>query len=97
MSKNKLAIARYIAIDKCLSRGSGCTIREIKAEVDKVIIDLIGHPISIYTLRNDLTDMRDRMLFDAPIKMVRMEDNQVYYKYTHPGWSIFSKNMMLRH
>lgn len=95
MSKNRLAIARYIAIDKCMSSGRKYTIDEIKEQVDKVIIDLVGHPVSIYTVRKDIYDMRDRMLFDAPIKKIRQEDNKVYYSYTYPGYSIFTKNMML--
>ena len=91
MPKNKSAVIRYIAIDRCLSRGPS-TINEIKEACDEVIKDIYGHPISIYSVRNDIANMRDRMMFDAPIKMRRNEDNSVSYFYEIPGYSIFTKN-----
>ena len=91
MPKNKSAVIRYIAIDKSLSRGPS-TINEIKEACDEVIKDIYGHPISIYSVRNDIANMRDRMMFDAPIRMRRNEDNSVSYFYEIPGYSIFTKN-----
>ena len=93
MPKNKSAVIRYIAIDKCLSRGPS-TIEDLKKACDDVIIDIYGHSISIYSVRNDIADMRDRMMFDAPIRMKRYEDNSVYYFYEIPGYSVFTKNSL---
>ena len=93
MPANKSAILRYIAIDKCLSRGPS-TIEDLKEACDEVINDIYGHPISIYSVRNDIADMRDRMMFDAPIRMKRYEDNSVYYFYEIPGYSVFIKNSL---
>ena len=91
MARNKSSIIRYIAIDKCLSRGPS-TINEIKTACDEVIKDIYGHPISIHSVRNDIANMRDRLMFDAPIRMRRNEDNSVSYFYEIPGYSIFTKN-----
>ena len=90
MSKNKCSLIRYIAIDKCLSRGRH-TLQEIKEEVDKAMIDVYGHSASLRTVRQDIYEMKDRMLFDAPIEIKRL-DNNFYYYYTVPGYCIFTKN-----
>lgn len=89
--KNKNALVRYIAIDRCLTRG-GCTIAELLMAVNNAMHDLKGSNASLRTIRSDLKDMKERMLFDAPITKVRAEDNKVYYKYDIQNYSIFTKN-----
>ena len=91
MPANKQAVFRYITIDKCLSRGPS-TIKEIKTACDEVMKDIYGHTISIHSVRNDIANMRDRLMFDAPIRVKRNEDNSVSYFYEIPGYSIFTKN-----
>lgn len=89
--KNKNALVRYIAIDRCLTRGR-CTIAELLIAVNNAMHDLKGGNASLRTIRSDLKDMKERMLFDAPITKVRAEDNKVYYKYDIQNYSIFTKN-----
>lgn len=89
--KNKNALIRYIAIDRCLMRGR-CTIAELLIAVNNAMQDLKGSNASLRTIRSDLKDMQERMLFDAPITKVRAENNKVYYKYGIQHYSIFTKN-----
>lgn len=89
--KNKNALIRYIAIDRCLMRGR-CTIAELLVAVNNAMQDMKCSNASLRTLYEDIKDMRDRMLFDAPIVKVRAEDNKVYYKYDIQNYSIFTKN-----
>lgn len=89
--KNKNALIRYIAIDRCLMRGR-CTIAELLVAVNNAMQDIKGSNVSLRTIRSDLKDMKERMLFDAPITKARAEDNKVYYKYDIQNYSIFTKN-----
>ena len=89
--KNKNALIRYIAIDRCLMMGR-CTIAELLVAVNNAMQDIKGSNASLRTLHEDIKDRRDRMLFDAPIVKVREEGNTVYYKYRVPNYSIFTKN-----
>lgn len=72
MAANKQAVLRYITIDKCLSRGPS-TIKEIKTACDEVMKDIYGHTISIHSVRNDIANMRDRLMIPCcrPFQVLR--------------------------
>ena len=90
------AIIRYIVIDKCLgSSQEPLTKCEIRNKVNEKLADLGIRPVSLRTITQDLMDLREREIFDAPIKLFRDEDNVVRYKYSIPYYSIFTKNRFL--
>ena len=87
------AIIRYIVIDKCLgSYNEPLTKCEIRNKVNEKLADLGIRPVSLRTITQDLMDLREREIFDAPIKLFRDEENVVRYKYSIPYYSIFTKN-----
>ena len=87
------AIIRYIVIDKCLGTyKEPLTKCEIRNKVNEKLADLGIRPVSLRTITQDLMDLREREIFDAPIKLFRDEDNVVRYKYSIPYYSIFTKN-----
>lgn len=90
------AIIRYIVIDKCLgSTQEPMTKSEIRDKVNEKLADLGITPVSLRTITQDLIDLREREIFDAPVKLFRDEDNVVRYKYSIPYYSIFTKNRFL--
>ena len=90
------AIIRYIVIDKCLgSSQEPLTKCEIRNKVNEKLADLGIRPVSLRTITQDLMDLREREIFDAPIKLFRDEENVVRYKYSIPYYSIFTKNRFL--
>ena len=94
MSANKNAQLRYRILDRCLkdfSRMYG--IDDLTDAVNESFLDLYGTAISTRTIRKDLTDLQDRMSFNAPIKMYRNTDNSCYYRYTDPDFELFSDNI----
>ena len=94
MSANKNAQLRYRILDRCLkdfSREYG--INDLTDAVNESFLDLYGTSISTRTIRKDLTDLQDRMSFNAPIKMYRNTDNSCYYRYTDPDFELFSDNI----
>lgn len=87
------AIIRYIVIDKCLgSTQEPMTKSEIRDKVNEKLADLGIRPVSLRTITKDLMDIREREIFDAPVKLFRDEENVVRYKYSIPYYSIFTKN-----
>ena len=87
------AIIRYIVIDKCLGTyKEPLTKCEIRNKVNEKLADLGIRPVSLRTITQDLMDLREREIFDAPVKLFRDEDNVVRYKYSIPYYSIFTKN-----
>lgn len=87
------AIIRYIVIDKCLgSTQEPMTKSEIRDRVNEKLADLGIRPVSLRTITKDLMDIREREIFDAPVKLFRDEENVVRYKYSIPYYSIFTKN-----
>ena len=87
------AIIRYIVIDKCLGTyKEPLTKCEIRNKVNEKLADLGIRPVSLRTITQDLMDLREREIFDAPIKLFRDEENVVRYKYSIPYYSIFTKN-----
>ena len=94
MSANKNAHLRYRILDRCLkdfSRMYG--IDDLTDVVNESFLDLYDTSISTRTIRKDLTDLQDRMSFNAPIKIYRNTDNFCYYRYTDPDFELFSDNI----
>lgn len=90
------AIIRYIVIDKCLGYyNEPLTKCGIRNKVNEKLADLGIRPVSLRTITQDLIDLREREIFDAPVKIFRDEDNVVRYKYSIPYYSIFTKNRFL--
>ena len=44
-------------------------------------------------LRKDIQDMRDRVMYDAPIKAYPLEGRKCYYRYSDPNFSIFNNEL----
>ena len=87
------AIIRHIVIDKCLgSYNEPLNKCEIRNKVNEKLADLGIRPVSLRTITQDLMYLREREIFDAPIKLFRDEENVVRYKYSIPYYSIFTKN-----
>ena len=94
MSANKNAQLRYRILDRCLkdfSRMYG--IDDLTDAVNESFLDLYGTAISTRTIRKDLSDLQDRMSFNAPIRMYRNTDNSCYYRYAAPDFELFSDNI----
>ena len=76
MPVNKNAQLRYRILDRCLKDWSRYyTIFDLQKAVNETFVDMYGKSVSIYTIRKDIEDMKERMGFDAPIKIIRCTDN----------------------
>ena len=94
MPVNKNAQLRYRILDRCLKDWSRYyTIFDLQKAVNETFVDMYGKSVSIYTIRKDIEDMKERMGFDAPIKIIRCTDNTCYYRYSDPNFEIYSDTM----
>ena len=94
MSANKNAQLRYRILDRCLKDFSRMySIDDLTDAVNESFLDLYGTAISTRTIRKDLSDLQDRMSFNAPIRMYRNPDNSCYYRYADPDFELFSDNI----
>ena len=94
MSANKNAQLRYRILDRCLKDfGRMYGIDELTDAVNESFQDLYGTAISTRTIRKDLSDLQDRMSFNAPIRMSRNPDNSCFYRYADPDFELFSDNI----
>ena len=94
MSANKNAQLRYRILDRCLKDFSRMySIEDLTDAVNESFLDLYGTAISTRTIRKDLSDLQDRMSFNAPIRMYRNTDNSCYYRYTDADFELFSDNI----
>lgn len=90
---NRFAIYRYVIIDRCLANhAEPMTKVEITERVNECLHDKGLGEVTLRTITKDLADLRERLFFDAPIKMIRDSTNAVRYRYGIPNYSIFTVN-----
>ena len=74
MSTNSNASLRYHILDRCFSNTHHkYTIDDLLDIVNEKLGDKEGRSISIRQLRKDIQDMRDRVMYDAPITAYPLE------------------------
>ena len=94
MPKGSNASLRYFILDKCFSNTHHrYTIDELLDNVNEKLGDKDGCSINIRQLRKDIHDMRDRIMFNAPIKAYPMEGRKCYYRYSDPKYSVFNNGL----
>ena len=94
MPQGSHASLRYFILDKCFSNTHHrYTIDELLDIVNEKLGDKDGCSINIRQLRKDIHDMRDRIMFNAPIKAYPMEGRKCYYRYSDPEYSVFNNGL----
>ena len=94
MSTNSNASLRYRILDRCFSNTHHkYTIDDLLDIVNEKLGDKEGRSISIRQLRKDIQDMRDRLMYDAPITAYPLEGRKCYYRYSDPDFSIFNNEL----
>ena len=78
MPTNSNASLRYRILDRCFSSTHHkYTIDDLLDIVNEKLGDKEGRSISIRQLRKDIQDMRDRVMYDAPITAIRWRPENV--------------------
>lgn len=94
MEKGSKASLRYFILDKCFSNTHHqYTIDELLDIVNEKLGDKEGSSISIRQLRKDIQDMRDRVMYNAPITAYPLEGRKCYYRYSDPDYSVFNNGL----
>jgi len=94
MPINKNALLRYQILDRCFSnRYHKYEIEELVDKVNEAFLDIYGTSVSLRQIRADITHMRDRLVYDAPIEAVPIEGRKCYYRYSDPNFSIFNHEL----
>ncbi len=88
MPKNKNALIRYLALDKCFSnKYRKFHIDMLLEEVNKALQELAGTTVSKRQIYDDIKFMESEEGFSAPITKIK-EGKRVYYRYEDPNFSI---------
>jgi predicted DNA-binding transcriptional regulator YafY len=61
--------------------------------VNDALLDMYGKTVSLRQIRADITYMRDRVSYNAPIVAIPIEGRRCYYTYEDPHFSIFSSEL----
>ena len=94
MPINKNALLRYQILDRCFSdRHRRYEIEDLVDKVNDALLDLYGKTVSLRQIRADITYMRDRVSYNAPIVARPIEGRRCYYTYEDPHFSIFSSEL----
>ena len=87
MPINKNALLRYQILDRCFSdRHRRYEIEDLVDKVNDALLDMYGKTVSLRQIRADITYMRDRVSYNAPIVAC-------YYTYEDPDFTIFSNEL----
>lgn len=87
MPINKNALLRYQILDRCFSdRHHKYEIEELVDKVNEAFLDIYGTTVSLRQIRADITHMRDRIVYDAPIEAVPIDGRKCYYRYSDPDF-----------
>ena len=96
MPINKNALLRYQILDRCFSdRHRRYEIEDLVDKVNEALLDLYGKTVSLRQIRADITYMRDRVSYNAPIVVRPIEGRRCYYTYEDPHFSIFNNELSL--
>jgi predicted DNA-binding transcriptional regulator YafY len=94
MPINKNALLRYQILDRCFSdRHRRYEIEDLVDKVNDALLDMYGKTVSLRQIRADITYMRDRVSYNAPIVALPIEGRRCYYTYEDPHFSIFSSEL----
>lgn len=94
MPVNKNALLRYQILDRCFSdRHHNYDIEDLVEKVNEVFLDLYGTTVSLRQIRADITYMRDRVTYNAPIVAYQYEGRKCYYRYEDMNFSIFNNEL----
>ena len=94
MPINKNALLRYQILDRCFSdRHRRYEIEDLVDKVNDALLDLYGKTVSLRQIRADITYMRDRVSYNAPIVAIPIEGRRCYYTYEDSDFSIFSSEL----
>ena len=94
MPINKNALLRYQILDRCFSdRHRRYEIEDLVDKVNEALLDMYGKTFSLRQIRADITYMRDRVSYNAPIVARPIEGRRCYYTYEDPRFSIFSSEL----
>ena len=94
MPINKNALLRYQILDRCFSdRHRRYEIEDLVDKVNEALLDMYGKTVSLRQIRADITYMRDRVSYNAPIVARSIEGRRCYYTYEDPRFSIFSNEL----
>ena len=82
MPINKNALLRYQILDRCFSdRHRRYEIEDLVDKVNDALLDMYGKTVSLRQIRADITYMRDRVSYNAPIVARPIEGRRCYYTY----------------
>lgn len=94
MPINKNALLRYQILDRCFSdRHHNYDIEDLVEKVNEAFLDLYGTTVSLRQIRADITYMRDRVTYNAPIVAYQYEGRKCYYRYEDMNFSIFNNEL----
>lgn len=94
MPINKNALLRYQILDRCFSdRHRYYEIEDLVDKVNEVFLDLYGTTVSLRQIRADITFMRDRVTYNAPIVAYQFDGRRCYYRYEDMNFSIFNNEL----
>lgn len=94
MPINKNALLRYQILDRCFSdRHRIYEIEDLVDKVNEAFQDLYGTTVSLRQIRADITHMRDRVTYNAPIVAYQLEGRKCYYRYEDMNFSIFNNEL----
>lgn len=96
MANNKNAQLRYQILDRCFSDfNRKYTIEDLLNKVNEAYAELYGTSISIRQLRSDIKDMRDSVIFNAPIVAYQLVGRKCFYRYAKQGYSIYRNELSI--
>ena len=94
MPINKNALLRYQILDRCFSdRHHRYGIEDLVNKVNEALLDMYGKTVSLRQIRADITYMRDRVSYNAPIMACPIEGRRCYYTYEDKNFSIFNNDL----
>ena len=94
MPINKNALLRYQILDRCFSdRHKRYEIEDLVDKVNEALFDMYGKTVSLRQIRADITYMRDRVSYNAPILACPIEGRRCYYTYEDKNFSIFNNEL----
>ena len=97
MPINKNALLRYQILDRCFSdRHRRYEIEDLVDKVNDALLDMYGKTVSLRQIRADITHLRDRVAYNAPIVARPIEGRRCYYTYEDPHFSIFNNELSVQ-
>ena len=97
MPINKNALLRYQRLDRCFSdRHRRYEIEDLVDKVNDALLDMYGKTVSLRQIRADITHLRDRVAYNAPIVARPIEGRRCYYTYEDPHFSIFNNELTVQ-